>query len=110
MRKIDQSLPNRLIQLNGVGLLDEFSDNLSLVVLDDQNFFGTDHFLDHDNSQVGKDLVVLVLSKRVVHKKSRVRCTTTRHSSADGHEGVEIGDWKLLHFIIKLLNKLEPVI
>jgi hypothetical protein len=93
-----------------VALLDEFSHDFTLVVFDNQNLLRTNHLLDHDDSQVGENLVVLVFSEGVVVEDRRVGGAAAGDACADGHEGVEIRDRELLHLLIKLLNKLKPVI
>lgn len=52
MGEINQALSNGLVKLNGITLLHEFAHNLALVVLNDQNFLGADHLLNHDSAQV----------------------------------------------------------
>jgi hypothetical protein len=51
-----------------------------------------------------------VLSKRVVVKDGRVRGTATRYACADSHKGIKVRNREGLHLLVKLLNKLEPVI
>jgi hypothetical protein len=51
-----------------------------------------------------------VLSERVVVENGRVRGTATRYACADSHEGVKVRNREGLHLLVKLLDKLEPVI
>jgi hypothetical protein len=51
-----------------------------------------------------------VLSKRIVVEHGRIGGTTTRYACADSHEGVQVRNRKRLHLLVKLLNKLEPVV
>lgn len=75
MGEIHKTLSDGLVQLHSIALLDEFSDNLTLVVLHNQNLLRTDHLLDHDDSKVGEDLGVFVLAQVVVGQKRRIWCT-----------------------------------
>jgi hypothetical protein len=110
MCQVDQALSNRLVKLYRVTLLDEFSDDFTLVVLNNQDFLGTDHLLDHNDSKVREDLVVFVLSERVVIEHCRVRGAAARHSCANCHKRVKVGHGELLHLLVKLLDKLEPIV
>lgn len=108
--QVDQRFPDRLVELDGVTFLDDLSDDLSFIVLDNQDFLRSDHLLDHDDSQVGQDLVVFVLSETVVHQECGVRGAVVGHVAANGNERVEVGQGKLLHFLVELLDHLEPVV
>jgi hypothetical protein len=52
MGEEDQALSCGLVELNGVRLLDELPNNLTLVILDNQHLLGTDHLFNHDLPQV----------------------------------------------------------
>ena len=62
MREIYETFSARLVQLNCVALLDEFSDDFALLILHYQDFFRSHHFLYHDCSQVRKNFCVFMLA------------------------------------------------
>lgn len=111
MGEVDQALSYRLVELDGVALLDEFPDDLTLIIFHDQDFFRTDHLFDHDCAQAGKNFFVLVLAKGVVGEGARVRRTSIRKATdAHAHQWVDIGDRELLHFFVEFLHKSCPVL
>jgi hypothetical protein len=50
--EVDQAFPDRLVQLDGIGLLDELTDDLALVVLHNEHFLRPDHLLNHHHPQI----------------------------------------------------------
>ncbi len=111
MREVHQALPGRLVQLNRIALLDEFPHDLTLVVLDDENLFGSNHLLDHDSSKVGEDVSILVLAKRVIFEHTWVRrAAVLEAADAQVDQGMNLGHWQLLHFLVQFLYKLGPVL
>jgi hypothetical protein len=107
MGEENQTLSGRLVQLDGVALLDELADNLALVVLHDQDLLRPDHLLNHDCSQVGQDFSVLILTKWVV--SHHVGLASAASCDAHVKEGVHVGDWQSLHLIVELRDKLGPI-
>ena len=108
MCEVNETLANGLVELDSVGFLDELADNLTLIVLDNEDFFGAHHLLDHDDTEVRKDLVVLVLAQRVVVEQSRVGGAAGLETTAK--KRVHVGQGQCLHLLIELLDKLEPVV
>ena len=111
MRQVHKHLPACLVQLDGVALLDELANNLAFLVFDDEHFLGTDHVLDHNCPQVGQDVLILALSERIVGKNLGVWCSTGGGEATNTHgdQWVDLGDGKLLHFLVKLLHQLRPI-
>ena len=108
--EVNEAFPDGLVQLHGIAFLDELAHNLSLVVFDNQDFLGANHALNHDDAQVGQDLVVLVLPERVVHEQRGVGGAAAGHAAANGHERVQVGNGQLLHLLVELLDELQPVV
>jgi hypothetical protein len=114
MGKENKTFPRRLVQLNGVALLDEFSNDFALIVFDNQNLLRLDHLLNHDGSQVGQDFGVLVLAQLVVGKQARVACSTTTVSktgeAAQVQQRIHISHWDTLHLVVEFGHQLRPVL
>lgn len=109
MSEVDEAFADRLVELDSVGFLYEFADNLTLVVLHDQHLLGSNHLLNHDDSQVRQHLVVNVLPEGVAGEQRRVWRAAGLDAATMG-EGVHIPHGQRLHLFVQLLYKLQPVV
>lgn len=109
MGEVYEALAYRLVELDSVTLLDKLADDLALVVLHDEHFLGAHHLFNHDDAEIGEDLLVLVLPQRVVVEQRRIWCSG-RCQGAHGEEGVGVCEGQRLHLLVELLHELEPVV
>jgi len=93
MGEEDETFPGGLVELDGVALLDKLTHNLALVVFDNEDLFRTDHFFNHNLTQIGKDLRILVLPERVIGKHIGVRSTAVSETAhVHGDEWIKVSN------------------
>lgn len=106
MGQKDKDLFHSLVKDDRVGLLHELPDDLTLVILDNEDLFRLDHLLDHDETEVGQDIdVELAPTASFIHAHAR-----TGGAEEQAVQVVCVGERGVLHLRVKVRDETGPVL